>query len=499
MPRRSAVNQFWKISRNINAVKTLVRLANPAMYCRLPHRMFHPACRSSPLGCIVLGPTLNLIGGSMKFRRHLLYAAVVCVFISSLVIAQAQSAASSSKVVVIHAGRLLEVKTGKTLTNQTIVIQAGKIASVGSDAQVPANAQVLDLPNATLLPGLIDAHTHLTFTTNFGYSRLGISIPREALYGARNARVTLDAGFTTVRNVGASGFTDVALRDAINAGDVPGPRMLVSGPPLSITGGHGDNNLLPFEYHAANDGVADSVDGVRHMVRQNIKYGADLIKFMASGGVLSKGDDPQASQYTQEEMRAIVEEAHRLGRKVAAHAHGAQAILWASNAGVDSIEHGSYIDDAAIAAMKKNGTYLVPTLYLSDWFMENAEHIGTPPDLIAKARDVIPAARKNVARAFAAGVKVGFGTDAAVYPHGLNAHEFAVMVKLGLTPLQAIQSATINDADLLGWSDKVGTIEPGKWADIVAVDGDPLADVTTLERVKFVMKGGEVVKNLYAK
>jgi imidazolonepropionase-like amidohydrolase len=238
---------------------------------------------------------------------------------------------------------------------------------------------------------------------------------------------------------------------------------------------------------------------VRHMVRQNIKYGADLIKFMASGGVLSKGDNPQASQYTLEEMKAIVEEAHRLGRKVAAHAHGAQAILWASEAGVDSIEHGSYIDDAAIAAMKKNGTYLVPTLYLMDWFFENAERIGTPPDLIAKGREVMPAARKNVARAFAAGVKVGFGTDAAVYPHGLNAHEFAVMVKLGLTPLQAIQAATINDADLMGWSNKVGTIEPGKWADIIAVDGDPLADVTTLERVKFVMKGGEVVKNLYAK
>jgi imidazolonepropionase-like amidohydrolase len=188
-----------------------------------------------------------------------------------------------------------------------------------------------------------------------------------------------------------------------------------------------------------------------------------------------------------------------LGRKVAAHAHGAEGIRWASEAGVDSIEHGSYIDDAAIATMKKNGTYLVPTLYLMDWFFENAEKIGTPPELIAKGHEVMPAARKNVARAFAAGVKVGFGTDAAVYPHGLNAHEFAVMVKLGLTPLQAIQAATINDADLLGWSDKVGTIEPGKWADIVAVDGDPLADVTTLERVKFVMKGGEVVKNLYAK
>src|SRR5271154_551479 len=402
--------------------------------------------------------------------------------------------ATTSKTVVIRAGHLLDVKTGKTLSNQTIVIQGDKITNVGSDSQVPAGAQVVDLSNATVLPGLIDAHTHLTMTTNFGYSQLGISVPREALYGARNARVTLDAGFTTVRNVGASGFTDVALRDAINAGDVPGPRMLVSGPALSITGGHGDNNLLPFEYHAASDGAADGVDGVRHMVRQNIKYGADLIKFMASGGVLSHGDNPQASQYTLEEMKTIVEEAHRLGRKVAAHAHGAQAILWASEAGVDSIEHGSYIDDAAIAEMKKNGTYLVPTLYLMDWFFENAEKIGTPAELIAKGHEVMPAARKNVARAFAAGVKVGFGTDAAVYPHGLNAHEFAVMVKLGLTPLQAIQTSTVNAADLLGWTDRVGTLEAGKFGDLVAVDGDPLADVSLLENVKVVIKGGEIVK-----
>lgn len=414
----------------------------------------------------------------------------------SLGAARAQSS-PAPKVVAIRAGRLLDVKTGKTLSNQVIVIQDEKIVSVGSSTQIPAGALTIDLSNATVLPGLIDAHTHITGTTNFGYSRLGISIPREALNGARNARVTLDAGFTTIRNVGASGFTDVALRDAINAGDVPGPRMLVSGPALSITGGHCDDNLLPFEWHAQSEGVADGVEAVQRKTREIIKYGADLIKVCATGGVLSHGDNPQASQFTLEEMKAIVADAHRLGRKVAAHAHGAQGIRWASEAGVDSIEHGSYIDDAAIADMKKNGTYLVPTLYLADWFLANAERIGTPPELIAKGREVMPAARKNIARAFAAGVKVGFGTDAAVYPHGLNAHEFAVMVKLGLTPLQAIRAATINDADLLGWSDKVGTLEPGKWADIVAVDGDPLADVTTLERVKFVMKGGEVVKNLY--
>jgi imidazolonepropionase-like amidohydrolase len=436
-----------------------------------------------------------LRGIAMRLRRHL-FASVVLISLTSLCLAQS---APATKTVVVRAGHLLDVKTGKTLANQIIVIQGDKIMSVGGGTQIPAGAEVVDLSNATVLPGLIDAHTHITFTTNFGYSRLGISIPREALTGARNARVTLDAGFTTIRNVGADGFTDVALRDAINAGDVPGPRMLVSGPALSITGGHCDENLLPFEWHVQGEGVADGVEAVQHKTREIIKYGADLIKVCASGGVLSHGDNPQASQYTLEEMKAIVADAHRLGRKVAAHAHGAQSILWASEAGVDSIEHGSYIDDAAIAEMKKNGTYLVPTLYLMDWFFENAEKIGTPAELIAKGREVMPAARKNVARAFAAGVKVGFGTDAAVYPHGLNAHEFAVYVKLGMTPLQAIQTATINDADLLGWSDKVGTIEPGKWADIVAVDGDPLADVTTLERVKFVMKGGEVVKNLYAK
>jgi imidazolonepropionase-like amidohydrolase len=433
----------------------------------------------------------------MKLVRSLLCVSFIFSFFAGN-FASGQTA-PAPKTVVIRAGRVLDVKTGKTLTNQMIVIHGDKIASIGADTQATPDAQIIDLSNATVLPGLIDAHTHITFTTNFGYSRLGISIPREALNGARNARVTLDAGFTTIRNVGASGFTDVALRDAINAGDVPGPRMLVSGPALSITGGHCDNNLLPFEDHVQNEGVADGVEAVQHKTREIIKYGADLIKICATGGVLSHGDNPQASQFTLEEMKAIVADAHRLGRKVAAHAHGAQGILWASEAGVDSIEHGSYIDDAAIAEMKKNGTYLVPTLYLMDWFYENAERIGTPAELIAKGHEVMPAARKNVARAFAAGVKVGFGTDAAVYPHGLNAHEFAVMVKLGLTPLQAIQSATINDADLLGWSDKVGTLEPGKFADIVAVDGDPLADVTTLERVKFVMKGGEVVKNLYAK
>jgi imidazolonepropionase-like amidohydrolase len=397
---------------------------------------------------------------------------------------------------IIRAGKLLDVRTGKTLRNQAIVIEDGKIVSVGADTgTADASAKVIDLSGKTVLPGLIDAHTHITFDPKFGYDRLAVSLPREALIGAKNARITLLAGFTTIRNVGATEFADIALRDAINAGDVPGPRIDASGPALSITGGHCDDNLLPYEWHATEVGVADGVENVQHKVREIIKYGADVIKICATGGVLSLGDNPQASQFTQEELRAAIADAHRLGRKVAAHAHGAQGILWATEAGVDSIEHGSYIDDAGIAAMKAHGTYLVPTLYLGDWFLENAPKMNVPPLMLKKGQEVMPAARKNIAHAFASGVKVGFGTDAAVYPHGLNAHEFAVMVKLGLTPLQAIQAATVNDADLLGWSDKVGVIEPNHYADIIAVDGDPLQDVTTLERVEFVMKGGVVYKN----
>ena len=420
--------------------------------------------------------------------------AMVLVCFTALAMGQARHVA-------VHAGHVLDVKSGKTLNDQIILIEDGKISSVGAAAQanVPSDAERIELPNATVLPGLIDAHTHLTMDPKFGYERLSISVSREALIGAKNARTTLLAGFTTVRNVGASEYSDVALRDAINAGDVPGPRMLVSGPALSITGGHCDNNMLPFEYHATEAGVADGIAAVQRKVRENIKYGADLIKVCATGGVLSLGDNPQHSQYTLEEMKAIVADAHRLGRKVAAHAHGAEGIRWAAEAGVDSVEHGSYIDDAGIAAMKEHGTYLVPTLYLGDWMINNAGLTRLPPPLLAKAQEVIPAARKNIAHAFASGVKVALGTDAAVYPHGLNAHEFAVMVKLGLTPLQSIQAGTVNAADLLGWGGKVGTLEPGAWADIVAVDGDPLKDVTTLEKVKFVMKGGEIIKNEYAK
>ncbi|HUL17207.1 MAG TPA: amidohydrolase family protein [Terriglobales bacterium] len=420
-------------------------------------------------------------------------------FAASAAHAQTTGTAATTDDVAVKAGRVLDVRTGQYAANQIIWIENGRIKEVGAAnelaAKLPKGVRVVDLSQDTVLPGLIDCHTHLTMSPwTLGPAGLRMSYPRQALLGARNARVTLEAGFTTVRNVGAGGYSDVALRDAINAGDVPGPRMLVSGPPLSITGGHADENFLAPQFNAFSDGVADGQDAVIHKVRENIKYGADVIKFMATGGVLSEGDNPALEQYSPEEMRAIVETAHGLGRKVAAHAHGALGIKNAVLAGVDSVEHGSFINEEDIQLMKQHGTYLVPTLYLMDWFMENYRALGLSEGVIAKAKVVMPAARENVARAFKEGVKVAFGTDAAVYPHGLNAHEFPVMVSLGLTNLQAIQAATMNAADLLGWSDLVGTLEPGKYGDLIAVQGDPMQDTGVLEHVTFVMKGGEIVK-----
>jgi imidazolonepropionase-like amidohydrolase len=407
----------------------------------------------------------------------------------------AGAAPAGGRRTLIKAGHLLDVKTGKVADAQTIVVVGDTIQSIGPSSSVAGQPgdQVIDLGSMTVLPGLIDVHTHLTMNTDFDpYRELTTTNAKEAINGVVNARTTLMAGFTSVRNVGASGYVDVNLRDAINAGQIPGPHMLVSGPPLGITGGHCDDNLLPYEYHQVGDGVADGVAAVQQKVRQNIKYGADLIKVCATGGVLSKGDDPQAAQYTLEEMKAIVADAHRLGRKVAAHSHGAQGILWASMAGVDSIEHGSYINDEDIAEMKKNGTYLVPTLYLEDWQVEKG---SLPPFYHQKMVDVSAVAKSNIKRAVHAGVKIALGTDAAVYPHGLNAHELDVYVnQIGMTPLAALQTATINAAELMGWSAKTGTLEAGKWADIIAVEKNPLEDVRVLQEVKFVMKAGVVYK-----
>ena len=420
----------------------------------------------------------------------------VCLCIVFVAVAGMKSGAQQEgKRTLVRAGHVLDVKTGKLTDGQTIVVVGDSIQAIQPTASVASQPgdMVVDLGEMTVMPGLIDVHTHLTMNPDFDpYRELTSTSAKEAISGVVNARKTLMAGFTSVRNVGASGFVDVDLRDAVNAGEVAGPHMEVSGPLLGITGGHCDENLLPIEYHQVGDGVADGIAQVQHQVRQNIKYGADLIKICATGGVLSKGDDPQASQYTLEEMKAIVADAHRLGRKVAAHAHGAQGILWATEAGVDSIEHGSYIDDAAIAEMKKRGTYLVPTLYLEDWMVEKG-HL--PAFYHQKMVDVSKVAKQNIKHAMQSGVKIALGTDSAVYPHGLNAHELDVYVnQIGMSPLTALQTATINAADLMGWSAKTGTLEPGKWADIIGVEKNPVEDVRVLQDVKFVMKGGVVYK-----
>ncbi len=397
----------------------------------------------------------------------------------------------------VRCGRLLDVRTGMVLTDQIIQFDDGKVTKVGpASATRVEGAATLDLGAAMCLPGLIDVHTHLTSDpTDSGYASLGVSVPRSTVKGVKNARLTLHAGFTAVRNVGADGYSDVALRDGIDAGEVEGPRMLVSGPPLGITGGHCDNNLLPSEYHYTADGVADGPWAARAKVREVVKFGADLIKVCASGGVLSKGDQPGAPQYSLEELQAIVEEAHKLGRKVAAHAHGTQSIKDAIRAGIDSVEHSSLIDDEGLALAKQHGTVLVFDIYNDDYILEEGLKVGMLPESIEKEKKIGRLQRENFRRAHAAGARLGFGTDAGVYPHGDNARQFAKMVEWGMTSLEAIQAATLTDAELMGWAAEVGSLEPGHFADVVAVEGDPLGDVRTLESVKFVMKGGVVVRN----
>ena len=424
---------------------------------------------------------------------------IFCLFLPALLLPALPSAAQPKPAptrTLIRAGHIIDVHTGNESADQTIIVTGDSISAIAPTASTPKQSddREIDLRGMTVLPGLIDVHTHLTMDTNFDpYHELSTSVAKSALIGAHNAKVTLEAGFTTVRNVGADGYADVDLRDAINENLVEGPHMQVSGPPLGITGGHCDDNLLPFEFHQTAEGVADGVEAVQHKVRESIKYGADVIKVCATGGVLSKGDDPQASQYTLEELKAIVADAHRLGRKVAAHAHGAQGILWATEAGIDSIEHGSYMNDEDIAAMKQHGNYFVPTAYLIDWMQQYG---NLPPFYKQKMIDVSAVEKANAKKAIAAGVKVAMGTDAAVYPHGLNAHELDVYVnQFGMTPLAALQTATLNAADLMSWTNHTGSLEPGKWADIIAVNGDPLKDVRLLQNVQFVMKSGVVYKN----
>jgi imidazolonepropionase-like amidohydrolase len=409
----------------------------------------------------------------------------------------AHSADAAEQIVAIRAGKLVDVVAGKVLNDQTILVSKDRITAVGpaGSVTVPPGARTIDLSGATVLPGLVDAHVHLTGDPNLhGYRSLGVSDIRAALYGAHAAKTTLEAGFTTVRNVGASGFGDVALRDAINEGELEGPRMRVAGYAIGIKGGHCDNNLLPADFHYTENGVADGPWQARAKVREMAKYGADTIKVCASGGVLSKGDEAGAQQLTLEEMKAIVEEAHKLGRRVAAHAHGASSIRDAILAGVDSVEHASLIDDEGIRLAREKGTYIVMDIYNDDFILQEGARAGMLPESLEKEKIVGQLQRDNFRKAFRAGVRMAFGTDAGVYPHGDNARQFFYMVKYGMTPMQAIQAATINGADLLGWKDRIGSVTPGKYADLIAVSGDPLADPAELTRVKFVMKGGAVVK-----
>jgi imidazolonepropionase-like amidohydrolase len=410
--------------------------------------------------------------------------------------AQRGAAPASPKVVVVRAARLVDTKNGTTIANPVVIVEDDKIKAVGPGLAVPAGAQIVDLKGATLLPGLIDCHTHVTSQPSDYYEDIFRRSPIDyAVIAHIYAKRTLDAGFTTIRDVGAGEYLDVALKRAIDKGDIQGPRMIPAGLAISSTGGHGDlTGFSPYVKIENLSGVADGVDAIRKLVRQNVKYGADVIKVLAGGGVLSEEESVGGPQFSQEELNALVEEAHMWGRRVAAHAHGAEPIKRAIKAGVTSVEHASLIDDEGIRLAKEHGTYLVMDIYNDDYILAEYTRMGYPERIMNKERQVGRTQRENFQKAVRAGVKLAFGTDAGVYPHGWNAKQFAHMVKWGMTPMQAIQAATLNAADLIGWNGRVGVVEPGAFADLVAVAGDPLTDVTELERVTFVMKGGAVVK-----
>jgi imidazolonepropionase-like amidohydrolase len=427
-----------------------------------------------------------------------------CVILAFLL---ATSARGADEVIALKAARIFDGKSNALLQDGVVVVEGDKIVDAGSSLPLPSSARVIDLGDATLCPGFMDAHTHLTddFSGNYNERRLrelDLNVSEQAIRATMFARVTVEAGFTTVRDLGSRfaashEFVDVALRNSINKGLITGPRMLVATKGIGATGGHFDptNGFRDFLFGREpdyTDGIADGADEIRKAVRFEVKNGADVIKAAVSGGVLSLTDEVDTPQFTMAEIAALIDESHRLRKKVAVHCHGDQAARDAIEAGVDSIEHGSFMKPETLALMKKKGTFLTPTLMATEWIMGKLENY--PPTLQAKAKAAAAARSDMFHNAVKLGLRISFGTDAAVYPHGQNAKEFKLMVDLGMKPIDALKSATANDAELLGISQKVGTLEKGKLADVIAVPGDPTADITATERVSFVMKEGKVIR-----
>ena len=418
----------------------------------------------------------------------------------------ATSALAADQTIVLRAARLFDGKSNTFVQNGVVIVQGDKISDVGSNLPIPNGAQSIDLGDATLSPGFIDAHTHLTADfTNFNKRRLdelSLSVAEQTLRATTYARATVEAGFTTVRDVGSRfvasrEFVDVALRNAINQGLIVGPRMLVATHGIGATGGHFDptsgfRDLLFGAEPDYTDGIADGPDEIRKAVRFEVKNGADVIKAAVSGGVFSLADEVDTPQFTPAEMAALVDESHRLRKKVAVHCHGDTAARDAINAGVDSIEHGSFMKPDTLRSLKGKGTYLTPTLMAVEFIMGKIDTY--PPAVQAKARAAASARSDMFRNAVKMGLKISFGTDAGVFPHGQNAKEFKLMVDLGMTPIDALRSATSNDADLLGLAQKLGTLEKGKLADVIAMPGDPMTDITATERVSFVMKEGKIIR-----
>lgn len=406
----------------------------------------------------------------------------------------AQAGDPPAPVIAIKAGRLIDGRGGPPIINAVILVQGERITAVGANAAIPADAKVIDLSRATVLPGLIDLHTHITTAPGASGEALRRSHVDAAIMAPTYARATVQAGFTTIRDLGASEFVDVALRNAIDRGDLIGPRIVPATMGISATGGHGDiSGLSPYVRVAEMSGLADGVDEIRKKVRYLVKYGAGVIKVMATAGALSEEESVEAALYSQEELNALVDEAKMWGRRVAAHAHGAEGIKRAVRAGVVSIDHGTFLDEEGARLMVEHGTYLVKDSYEDRWFLERAPGWGYPKIIVDKMAAIVRGHEAAFRLARKTGVKIAFGTDVGVMPHGENAKQFRNFIAWGMSPMEAILSATRTAAEVLGWSDRVGAIAPGLLADIIAVPGDPLADPTLLERVSFVMKGGAII------